>query len=127
MLAAAVVAAFAPPVTHFLTRITLTPTEALPFAVLVSLQSLAYCSAVYLNAFEQFRVQIAVSLLSIPVFFGTTELLFRLGYGITTMPWALTMTLVPAIAIYFPVARKMIVDHPTRRSALPVEEPAAAA
>lgn len=115
MLGAAVVAAFAPLITNFLTHITLTPSEALPFAVLVSLQSLAFCSAVYLNAFERFRVQIAMSLLSIPIFFACTELLFRLGYGITTMPWALTVTLVPAIAVYFPVARKMIAAHSAHR------------
>ncbi len=69
-------------------RIAVSSSEAVFFALLVSVQALAYSGAVFLNAFEQLRGQIAVALLGALAFLPLTLMFVRLELGIVAIPLA---------------------------------------
>jgi O-antigen/teichoic acid export membrane protein len=93
--------AFAAPVvvdiwTHH--RIHVERQEALAIAGLVSAQSLSYVGAVFLNAFEQIRLQIILGIVAIVVMVPLATALFDWGVGIASVPLAaLLLTFLPMI------------------------------
>jgi O-antigen/teichoic acid export membrane protein len=79
-------------------RLQVSAGEALAAAALVSLQSIAYVGAVFMNAFEQIRTQVVLAGLSILFMIPLSTLLIHLGLGIAAVPVAASaLTLLPAI------------------------------
>lgn len=99
------------PLTRALTRVMVSPTQALPFAVMIGVQTLAYSSAVFLNAYERLRTQIITALISIPLFFAVAIALLKSGYGIEVIPFATAVSLLPALATCFVTARRLIASE----------------
>jgi O-antigen/teichoic acid export membrane protein len=99
------------PLTRALTRVTVSPAQTLPFAVMIGVQTLAYSSAVFLNAYERLRTQIISALLSIPLFFAVAIALLKSGYGIEVIPFATAVSLLPALATCFVTARRLIASE----------------
>jgi O-antigen/teichoic acid export membrane protein len=77
--------------------------EALPLAVLASIQSIAYVGAVFMNAFEQIRLQIIMAVFSLLMMIPLASLFFSWGYGIVSVPVAsIILTVLPAfVCSYF--------------------------
>lgn len=79
-------------------RVQVTTAEALALAGLAAVQSLAYVGAVFMNAFERIRLQIAMAGVSILLMMPLTSWLMRGGMGIASVPMAATLlTLLPMI------------------------------
>lgn len=79
-------------------RIQVSLVEALSVAVLASIQSLAYVGAVFMNAFEQIRVQILLAVVSILLMLPLSSALIAQNMGIKAVPLAASMlTLLPMV------------------------------
>lgn len=83
-------ASVAPTIVEVWTRqaIAVTRGESLAVAALVSVQSLAYVGAVFMNAFEQIRLQIAMAVLAIALMVPLTHLFMDMGLSIAAVPLA---------------------------------------
>jgi O-antigen/teichoic acid export membrane protein len=79
-------------------RIQVTSGEALAVAALVSIQALSYVGAVFMNAFEQIRLQILLAIVSITMMIPLTTFFLSRGWGIVSVPLAAMMlTLLPML------------------------------
>ncbi len=79
-------------------RIVVETHEALAIAGLVSVQSMAYVGAVFMNAFERIRLQIFLAVVATLLMVPLTSLLMAQGLGIASVPIAATLlTFVPMI------------------------------
>lgn len=79
-------------------RLQVTLLESFIVAALVSVQSIAYVGAVFMNAFEQIRIQVLLGCVSIVLMIPLSLLLINQGLGIAGVPLAaLTLTVLPAI------------------------------
>lgn len=108
--AAGMAAWFAPSLVLALTNISIDRSEAVPFAVLVSVQAAAFAGAVYLNAFERLSGQVMLSIGSLPVFFGVAIALFNGQFGIGTVALASSVATAPALVYSLWSAWKIV--HP---------------
>lgn len=83
-------------------RIQVEKHEALSMAGLVAVQSLAYVGAVFMNAFEQIRVQILLGAISIVFMVPLSIYFMNTGVGIASVPIAaMALTALPMIACNF--------------------------
>ncbi len=99
--ACAVGAFFAPTIIDYWTqhRLQVTLFESFSVATLVSVQSIAYVGAVFMNAFEQIRIQVLLGCVSLVLMIPLSLLLIHEGLGIAAVPLAaMTLTLLPAVA-----------------------------
>ena len=72
--------------------------EALAVASLVSAQSLAYVGAVFMNAFEQIRLQIYLAVVAIVLMVPLTYIFMSCGLGIASVPLAaMLLTFLPMV------------------------------
>lgn len=72
--------------------------EALAAAVLASFQAFAYVGAVFMNAFEKLREQMAMAFFSVILMLPITNLLMNEGFGIAAVPVAAAMlTILPMV------------------------------
>ena len=79
-------------------HIQVTSGEALAVAGLVSVQSLAYVGAVFMNAFEQVRLQTVLAVASIFLMIPLSSVFMDRGLGIASVPLAaMLLTLLPMI------------------------------
>lgn len=79
-------------------RIHVETSEALSVAGLVSVQSLAYVGAVFMNAFEQVRLQIILGVVSIILMVPLATTFMSQGLGIASVPLAaMLLTVLPMI------------------------------
>jgi O-antigen/teichoic acid export membrane protein len=79
-------------------RIQVKTNEALAIAGLVSVQSLAYVGAVFMNAFEQVRLQIVLGVVSIVLMVPVASIFLNEGMGIVSVPLsAMLITVMPMI------------------------------
>jgi O-antigen/teichoic acid export membrane protein len=79
-------------------HIQVTSGEALAVAGLVSIQSLAYVGAVFMNAFEQVRLQTVLAVASIFLMVPLASVFMDRGLGIASVPLAaMLLTLLPMI------------------------------
>lgn len=79
-------------------RIQVTRVEALAVAGLVSVQSLAYVGAVFMNAFEKLRLQIAMAMVSVSLMVPLTSLFMQRNMGIMSVPLAaMLLTILPML------------------------------
>lgn len=70
--------------------------EAFYFALLVSIQAIAYAGAVVLNAFEKLNIQLILSVIATLCMVPLTIIFVEVGYGIVAVPFsALLLTLLP--------------------------------
>ncbi len=69
-------------------RIEVTTTEAVAIAALVAIQAVAYVGAVFMNAFEQIRLQVVLSWISIALMLPLSHVLLVAGFGIKAVPLA---------------------------------------
>jgi len=106
--AAIVICWFSPALTHALTGIAVPSSAAVAFAVFVSLQMLAFTSAVFLNAFERLRAQIIAALVSIPVFLGVAIALLSEGFGMPSIPIASSVAMLPSLGVCYFIARRLV-------------------
>lgn len=91
-----------------LTGVEVTPSEALPFALLATVQALAFSSAVFLNAFERLNGQVFLAALAIPLFFYCAYAGLHYGGGIGSVPLAAVAATLPAGVYCFVVALRII-------------------
>ena len=96
------------PLSLALTSVAVNTRQALPFVLLVSMQALAFSSAVFLNAFEALRPQLVGVSIGLPLFFATLVWALHAGLGIASVPLATSVAMAPSLAICFPVARRLI-------------------
>lgn len=83
-------------------RIQVTTQEAMVVALLAAVQSLAYVGAVFMNAFERIRAQIALGLFSIVLMVPLSIWLLSRGLGIIAVPLSATLlTLLPMFVCNF--------------------------
>ncbi|WPL10444.1 hypothetical protein Thiosp_00159 [Thiorhodovibrio litoralis] len=68
------------------TKIEVTSSETIFFAILVSFQSFAYSGAVVLNAFEKIDIQLALSLAASFLMIPLSRYFINMGYGIEAIP-----------------------------------------
>lgn len=79
-------------------RVQVTRVEALAIAGLVSVQSLGYVGAVFMNAFEKIRLQIAMAIVSISLMVPLTSLFVHKSMGISSVPLAaMLLTMLPML------------------------------
>ena len=79
-------------------RIQVSVSEALAIASLISTQSLAYVGAVFMNAFEQIRLQIYLAVVAIVLMVPLTYIFMDHGFGIASVPMAaMLLTFLPMI------------------------------
>lgn len=98
-------------------RIEVRQSEALTIAALVSLQAVAYVGAVFLNAFEQIRIQIVLACFSIVLMVPIANALLAAGHGIAAVPLAAAaLTLLPAVLCN---TKAMALLHTDSRTAVP--------
>lgn len=72
--------------------------ESFTVAALVSVQSIAYVGAVFMNAFEQIRIQVLLGCVSIVLMIPLSIALIQQGLGIAAVPLAaMALTVLPAI------------------------------
>lgn len=114
--AAGMAAWFAPSLVRALTNISIDRSEAVPFAVLVSVQAAAFAGAVYLNAFERLSGQVMLSIGSLPVFFGVAMALFNGQFGIGTVALASSVATAPALVYSLWSAWKIVHPAPAVRA-----------
>ena len=75
----------------------MTLVESFAVAALVAVQSIAYVGAVFMNAFEQIRVQVFLGCFSIALMIPLSLALMQHGFGIAAVPIAsIALTLLPA-------------------------------
>lgn len=110
-------ALFAEPLIQKITGVSVNTTQALPFAAMVGIQMLAYSSAVFLNAFEQLRVQIIAALVGIPLYFATALVLLRTSSSINAIPTATAAAALPALFMCFITVRMLLAQERARSSA----------
>lgn len=67
------------------------------FAVLVSVQVVAYTGSLILNVVEKLKVQIYLSILSAVAFIPVTNIFFMNGYGIASIPVASAIVILPSM------------------------------
>jgi O-antigen/teichoic acid export membrane protein len=82
--------------------------DCLPFSFLVSVQSLAYSGAVFLNAFEKVVPQVALAIISIILIYPLIQLGFKHNTGIGTVPLVSGILALPALIICHVVALRLI-------------------
>lgn len=80
-----------------------------PFALLFVIQTLAYAGATFLNAFENLRWQIILSILGTFSFFPLVLFLFHCGCGFIGVPLATTIIILPTL-VYTVVASKQCIQ-----------------
>jgi O-antigen/teichoic acid export membrane protein len=90
------------PFVHFYThgRIEVIQVEVSAFAAQTMVQMVAYAGAVFMNAAERLRVQIAFAVASMLAFLPLFHLLHGRGFGIEAVPLATLLVLLPG-AFYF--------------------------
>lgn len=71
--------------------------EAIWFAILVSIQAMAYCGAVVLNAFEKINYQLVLSIISSIALFPLAIFVISKGFGISSVPIASALLTIPAL------------------------------
>jgi O-antigen/teichoic acid export membrane protein len=82
--------------------------DCLPFSFLVSVQSLSYAGAVFLNAFEKVMPQVILAIGSIIMIYPLIQLGFRYNTGIGTVPLVSGILTIPALIICHLVALRLI-------------------
>lgn len=94
-----VFAVYAHAISAFLTkgRVVVDSEIALYFVPLVLVQSLAYSGAVFLNAYEELKVQNVLSVFAVPVFSAVAYLLLRGGAMQASIPLASALATLPAM------------------------------
>lgn len=76
-------------------KIQVSPAVAIPFAVFVFVQSLAFAGATYLNVYERLLPQIVLSVLAVPVFIFLAYYLLSSGFGVQSVPVACALAIAP--------------------------------
>jgi O-antigen/teichoic acid export membrane protein len=110
-------ALFSEPMTQFLTGVKVGTAQTMAFAIMVGIQMLAYSSTVFLNAFEQLRVQLIAALIGIPIFFGTSLLLLRTGSSFSAVPMATAASALPALIMCLITVRRLLARERARYTA----------
>lgn len=82
--------------------------EFVPFILLVIIQSFAYCGAVFLNAFEILKGQIVFSVTASILMMPLTNYLFKLNYGISSVPLASALLTLPTCIYVLVLTKKQI-------------------
>jgi O-antigen/teichoic acid export membrane protein len=77
--------------------LSVTVQQAVPFAVLVSIQSLAYCGAVILNVVEAVRGQIMLAIVAAVLMVPLSKWFFLHGMGIGSIPLASALLTSPSL------------------------------
>jgi O-antigen/teichoic acid export membrane protein len=67
------------------------------FVPLIFVQTFAYSGAVFLNAYQELRVQNILSIATVPIFLGIVHILFALGVRIGAVPIASAIAVSPAM------------------------------
>lgn len=80
-------------------KINVSQHETIWFALLVSIQAIAYCGAVVLNAFEKITYQLFISIVATIIMLPLTIYLINSNYGISSVPIAAFILTIPA-ALY---------------------------
>ncbi|WP_421208288.1 lipopolysaccharide biosynthesis protein [Aeromonas enteropelogenes] len=73
--------------------------QALPFALLVAVQSFAYSGAVFMNAYEQLKIQVWFAIISLPLFSLMVFLMIRMNHGFSLIPLASAIAIVPSMLV----------------------------
>ena len=101
-----------PLITPRLTNVRIESAEAACFASLVGVQSLAFSSAVFLNAFEKLWGQVALAVVSVPLFFIAAITLLGHGFGIGAIPLASMLAVIPALLYCFATTLRLLQRRP---------------
>ena len=80
-------------------KINVSQQETIWFALLVSVQAVAYCGAVVLNAFEKISYQLLISIVATIIMLPFTIYLINSNYGLSSVPIAAFILTLPA-ALY---------------------------
>lgn len=91
-------------------KVDITFLNCLPFAILITVQSVAYVGAVFMNAFEKVKPQIAASLVSMACLFPLMTYGFQQNWKIATPPIVAAVLVVPALFICHFYANRLIVS-----------------
>ncbi|NIJ51570.1 lipopolysaccharide biosynthesis protein [Dyadobacter arcticus] len=89
-------------------KILINKKDCLPFSFLVSVQSLAYSGAVFLNAFEKVMPQVILAIVSIILIYPLIQLGFKHNTGIGTVPLVSGILALPALIICHVFALRLI-------------------
>ncbi|MCE6990957.1 lipopolysaccharide biosynthesis protein [Dyadobacter sp. CY323] len=80
-------------------RITINMQDCLPFSFMVSIQSIAYAGAVFMNAFERVMPQVILAILNIMLIYPLIKLGFNHNTGLGTVPLVSGILSIPALII----------------------------
>ncbi|HEU0125675.1 MAG TPA: hypothetical protein VFQ56_05185, partial [Flavobacterium sp.] len=84
--------------------------QIIPFLLLLAVQSFAYVGAVILNAYEELKWQILLSLFSAILIIPLAKLFFNLKFGIGTVPLASAILVTPTL-IYALIKAKSVINQ----------------
>ncbi len=87
--------------------------EVMAFSVLVAIQLLAYAGAVFMNAVERLRIQIAFAVASALLFVPTFQILKAAGLGVASVPLSTAFVMLPG-ALWFNLYVRRRIIRPFR-------------
>jgi O-antigen/teichoic acid export membrane protein len=100
-------------------KIVVSTKDCLPFSFLVSVQSVAYAGAVFLNAFEKVMPQVILAVISTALVYPLIQLGFKHNTGLGTVPLVSGILTIPALIICHLFAIRLIksdIPHPAGSS-----------
>lgn len=80
-------------------KVVATMNQALPFALLVSVQSFAYSGAVFMNAYEKLKIQVWFAILSLLLFALLVSIMISMQYGFSSIPMASAVAIIPSMFV----------------------------
>jgi O-antigen/teichoic acid export membrane protein len=78
-------------------KVNVTSMDCVPFALLITVQSIAYNGAVFMNAFEKVKLQILLAVISIVFLYPLLQYGFQHDYKIATPPLVSAILVLPAL------------------------------
>ncbi len=98
-LGAFILTAIAPAFIYYWTmqKVSITTKDCLPFAILITFQSIAYAGAVVMNAFEKVRLQIILAVVSLLFLFPVMQFGFTNDWRIATPALTSSILILPAL------------------------------
>ena len=80
-------------------KVMVSSSQAIPFFLLISAQCISYSGAVFMNAYEELKVQVGMALFALPLFYGLLYAFISMGMDYSAVPLATAIALLPSMTV----------------------------